>query len=842
MKKITLLFFMIVFSFGSYAQWKDNLWVGKQANNWIFYNNNGINFDTQPPSQIAGAVTSPYDDAALGCGTISDSSGSLLFSSSFDTLYDKNFQLMTNGGELISHYANAQEGLIIPVPNSNLHYVFHMHRSNNGFYESITEQGALFYSKVDMGLENGLGEVVQKNVLMDTLMSPKITAVHHADRENIWVVGHRMMDFRDETSSSNEFYAYLVSEDGISSPVISAVGPSLTIADQGQMKISPDGTKITFVSGLLFYPDGIQLFVFDFDNSTGQISNPIDLSNEINGFIAEGVEFSPNSQYLYVSEFGFVYDMARLHQFDLNAGDQDAILASRVLLAEELPATTFASLQLAPDGKIYMANPTTYYHFVDPSATPHLSIIHNPNNAGTAANFEHLAYPLENDCSFGLPGFIQSYFESGILYEGKCALQEVTFSTLRIPDITSISWDFGDPASGDANISSEAKHIFSSGGTYTVTATITSNNAQQIATVEVTIIDAPTATIPTTNLAKCADSSGNATFNLSEFDNTILNGQDASDFSVSYFANEDNLEANIPIESPNTFITNGQIVYAQVLNEETGCFKNIQFELIVNPLPTASQPTNIDECASNNGAGVFNLTSQNAIILGDQEDFEITYYTDEIEAQQGENPITDTDGFLSTGQTIYAVVTNPGTGCEAITQFELVVLSAPILGNGIEFTGCAPFDLEVITAEISTDFTLKFYETEEDALNQINPISDFNEYAFTGSNITLYISAENQEGCTAITQLLLQKGNCEIQKGISPNADGKNDFFDLSGFDVKNLKIFNRYGKEVYTKDNYTNQFFGQGTHGDDLPTGTYYYSIESNNGKNQTGWIYINR
>ena len=284
-----VLFFLMFSGPALHAQWQDNLWVGKQANNWIFYSNNGINFDTQPPSQIAGAVTSAYDDAALGCGTISDASGSLLFSSSFDTLFNSNFQPMANGNELVSHYANAQEGLIIPIPNTNSHYVFHMHRFNNGFYDTITNQGALFYSMVDMDMDNGLGEVADKNVLLDTLMSPKITAVHHADKQRVWVVGHRMMDFAIETSSSNEFYAYLVSENGISDPVISAAGPSLTNADQGQMKFSPDGTKIAFISGTLFYPEGIQLVVFDFDNLTGQISNPVNLSNDINGLIAEGL-------------------------------------------------------------------------------------------------------------------------------------------------------------------------------------------------------------------------------------------------------------------------------------------------------------------------------------------------------------------------------------------------------------------------------------------------------------------------------------------------------------------------------------------------------------------------
>jgi gliding motility-associated-like protein len=83
---------------------------------------------------------------------------------------------------------------------------------------------------------------------------------------------------------------------------------------------------------------------------------------------------------------------------------------------------------------------------------------------------------------------------------------------------------------------------------------------------------------------------------------------------------------------------------------------------------------------------------------------------------------------------------------------------------------------------------------------------------------------------------------CVIQKGISPNNDSKNDTFKLTGFNVKNLSIFNRYGEKVYSLQNYTDQWGGQSDKGDELPDGTYYYVIDRDNGEAITGWIYINR
>jgi gliding motility-associated-like protein len=84
---------------------------------------------------------------------------------------------------------------------------------------------------------------------------------------------------------------------------------------------------------------------------------------------------------------------------------------------------------------------------------------------------------------------------------------------------------------------------------------------------------------------------------------------------------------------------------------------------------------------------------------------------------------------------------------------------------------------------------------------------------------------------------------CTIQKGISPRGtgigDGKNDYLKLA---CKKLEIFNRYGMVVYSKNNYSNNWFGQSDSGSELPDGTYFYVVEQDNAPAQTGWIYINR
>lgn len=98
--------------------------------------------------------------------------------------------------------------------------------------------------------------------------------------------------------------------------------------------------------------------------------------------------------------------------------------------------------------------------------------------------------------------------------------------------------------------------------------------------------------------------------------------------------------------------------------------------------------------------------------------------------------------------------------------------------------------------------------------------------------------------CTGSAALPVTSNPCRmIPKGISPNNDGSNDTFDLTGMGVRELSIFNRYGTEVYKfSGNYTNQWHGTSNNGTELPDGTYFYALVKENGTKATGWVYINR
>ncbi|WP_116787554.1 choice-of-anchor J domain-containing protein [Flavobacterium psychrotrophum] len=156
--------------------------------------------------------------------------------------------------------------------------------------------------------------------------------------------------------------------------------------------------------------------------------------------------------------------------------------------------------------------------------------------------------------------------------------------------------------------------------------------------------------------------------------------------------------------------------------------------------------------------------------------------------------------------------------------------------------------LEAVPANNSFDAAQVSYLWEDANGNEIGIDSaTFNatEYYNDNPNLTFpaTITVTVISGRCSVTQdFVIDNVLCEVQKGISPNGDGKNDYLDLRGMNVGKITIFNRYGTKVYEKRNYTNEWTGNTDSGEELPTGTYFYAIEFTGKESKTGWIYINR
>ncbi len=118
-------------------------------------------------------------------------------------------------------------------------------------------------------------------------------------------------------------------------------------------------------------------------------------------------------------------------------------------------------------------------------------------------------------------------------------------------------------------------------------------------------------------------------------------------------------------------------------------------------------------------------------------------------------------------------------------------------------------------------------------------ISNFSDNLKDSNLIELTIIDSNN--CEYTKSVLFKKANlCTIQKEVSPNLDGINDYLDLESFGGVQLIIYNRFGNVVYSIDNYFNEWKGQLEDNSKLPNGDYYYQVENKRGEILNGWIQL--
>src|ERR1700756_37919 len=309
----------------------------KQTNFWYFGTLAGINFSSGSPV----VVTNGALNTAEGCSAISDAAGNLLFYTDGVKVWDKTNTQMPNGSGLLGDPSTTQSALIIPNPgNANLYYIFTLPAEGGGNF---------CYSVVDMTLNSGKGDITIKNTVLKANPTEKLTAVYHCNGHDIWVSMHEW--------GTNAFYAYLVTNSGVGTPVVSNVGPVHTDV-HGQMKFNTSGTKIacardTVITATPLPGTGKGLLdVFNFNNTTGVVSTPVTL--DLNHQKVYGVEFSPDNSKIYGSYYD-VGSVSGVTQFDMNASN---IQASAVILNTSSNPDIYA-LQLAPDHKIYVAREVT---------------------------------------------------------------------------------------------------------------------------------------------------------------------------------------------------------------------------------------------------------------------------------------------------------------------------------------------------------------------------------------------------------------------------------------------------------------------------------------------------
>jgi len=721
---------------------------------WYFGQNAGLDFNSGTPVVLTDGQINTYE----GCATISDSLGNLLFYTDGVTVYDRTHNIMQNGNGLSGNSSSTQSAIIVQKPNNlNQYYIFTVDE-NAG---ASPNQGGIDYSIVDLTLNGTLGAITTKNSLLLDNSYEKITAIKNANNNDYWII----------TFFIDRYYAWELNATGLNTtPIISTAGiSSINDTSRGYLKISTDGSKIANAN----FGNTPRLFLYDFNNSTGVVSNEVPLLFEDNKDNPYGVEFSPLTQKLYVTTCQIdasgisLSPPGKLYQFDL----LNSNLRTKI---DESNVYTRNALQLAIDGKIYRAlsKVTTGQNLA--SGSNYLGVINNPELDGLASIYVEDFIDITIGGTFpthrvfeGLPPFMSSIFlEPTITANEVCFGIPTQFTVNSSSPIASITWDFGDPVTGIDNTSTleNPTHLFSSSGIFSITATVTVGTITTILTMDVTIYPIPIITTPVTLIQCDDDLDGFVDFNLEEA-NTIITIESPAPI-ITYFLTETDALSNIdPITTPTTFSNSvSNIVWARVENT-TNCIATAQVNLLIE---TTNIPSDLmisfNSCDDDidgdntNGIALFDFSSATNQILDallPQTNLEVSYYenmTDALAEQNNIDPTNYRNTNSPTSQQIVVRVDNLANECFGL-GYHITLNVTPIPIFDLASTFCIIASSNSISVENPSE-TYDYIWIDE--LNNI-----------VGNTDTITVTTE---GIYTVTVNNQNVTNCETTKSIQVSS------------------------------------------------------------------------
>ena len=360
----------------------------KETAVWYFGYGCGLDFNYNPPKVLNDGEIATKE----GSSSICDSDGNLLFYTDGVTVWNRNHQLMPNGTGLMGHFDAAQSALIVKQPEKDhIFYIFTVDCCVAPY-----NVNGLRYSIVDMRLDNGNGDITNKNTLIHSPVSERLNAIRSDDGKSIWISSFINID--------NKFISFKLNETGISQPHYNPLPTLNTHECQAMLKISPNGELIALTNIIPNIGIG-QLILCSINDSIIEILTYLNLP--INIFLYT-TEFSPMSQQLFypIIESN---NKSVLYRVSLDNNNEQEIKNSNKLIASI--SGQIWGMQLAIDGNIYFIHHKRYQGnpTIDSSW---VGVIYYPDDT-TRTYVEEKKYIFENSNKtwIALPNFVQSYFD-----------------------------------------------------------------------------------------------------------------------------------------------------------------------------------------------------------------------------------------------------------------------------------------------------------------------------------------------------------------------------------------------------------------------------------------------
>jgi large repetitive protein len=191
------------------------------------------------------------------------------------------------------------------------------------------------------------------------------------------------------------------------------------------------------------------------------------------------------------------------------------------------------------------------------------------------------------------------------------------------------------------------------------------------------------------------------------------------------------------------------------------------------------------------------------------------------------------EDLTAIGGGAYSVIVTDANGCNwngawTVNESEAITidstLSSYVSGDNVSAFGASDGSITIVPQGGSAPYAVLWSNGAN--TNQINGLS--------AGTYTVTITDAN--GCTLMsTFILTEPQDLELPTGYTPNGDGYNDVFIVHGLDAypaNTFTVLNRWGNVVYDRLNFKNDWAGENSQGDMLPSGTYFVILNINNGE----------
>lgn len=777
----------------------------KEYANWYFGDSAAVSFVSGSPVSINGSNMSTIE----GCSSISDENGNLLFYTNGEYVWNKEHRYMDQlfaNGLLLGGASSTQSALIVQQPRSKqFYYIF---TTNN--LENVPYDYGVNYSVVDMYADSGRGSIVVKNQFLIKGSCEKVAATLADNKEDIWIAAPQLY--------TDTLFVFKLGKNGLSSKVIKQ--NTGRVMDRpgfrynyvlGQMKFSPNGKHLVYGVGTNYNQSNEEVYLFDFNTENGLISNSRLIQT---GVLPYGLEFSPNSQYLYTAtRFGFC--QVRVNKIKPIQGIDSNFV--------QLNLGSPDGLQLGPDGKIYGVD------FKDKM----LECIENPDSFGLACKYNRSCFPLiYGKAIFTLPSMVSSLVlpQPNIVTDTNCVYDSAVFYVqYKIYD--SLKWDFGDGQflQGNANT---VKHKYRDSGLYRISLIGHSKGLSDTLKKQIYIHF-----MPSLNL-------GNDTI-LCYGDSLKLPVKSKTGIKLLWndFTNVPNKtirqKENVWLEYSDQFcklkdsisVKFGNKFKVYIGNDTAFCH---QFQYVLKPnKPYKTYKWNTGDSTNSisvndKGEYILNVSDSNSCASADSvliskidkprikviyDSVQCQKVTLQVEAQKGVQFLwndMDTSLVKSVDQKGIYIIEAKHQFCSNFDTLNLQFLSRPIFTLGSDTTLCG-------TKILSANETGRFAWSTGQSTPTISVQRPGLYWLQVVRNQCSYRDSIQLSPCANL--------NYFIPNSFSPNGDNKNEVFQITVNNIKEIEftVFNRWGEIMFQSSTDVAEWDGK-YQGEICPQGVYYF------------------